>query len=459
MSDHPNALYIRPQGTLQVLSQHEAEQLCDTSERGLNELFRQCCLAVLNTGSDLDSGLKLLEQFKDFDIKVTIRGRGIELIICQPPAKAFIDGELIAGLQEHLFAVVRDLLYTQNNIIDSGSFDLSDSAGITNAVFHMLRNAEVMRPGESPNLVVCWGGHAVPRHEYEYAKHVGYSLGLRKLNVCTGCGPGVMKGPMKGAGVGHHNQRFHNRRYVGLTEPGIIAAEAPNAVVNELVILPDIEKRLEAFVRLGHGIIIFPGGPGTLEEMLYILSILLHPSNDKLLLPLVLTGNEYSHDYFEQIKRFIERTLGQEALGKLNIIIDDSEAVALYMAEQLALVRLDRKDTSDAYYFNWQLYIDPPLQQPFIPNHANMANLNLTRNQPLHLLASQLRCAFSGIVAGNVKAEGIRAIAEHGPYQLQGDPDIMTALDELLAFLVAQKRMKLNAEDYQPCYDILRSTQ
>jgi hypothetical protein len=37
------------------------------------------------------------------------------------------------------------------------------------------------------------------------------------------------------------------------------------------VIMPDIEKRLEAFVRLGHGIIVFPGGVGTAEEILYLL--------------------------------------------------------------------------------------------------------------------------------------------------------------------------------------------
>ena len=29
-------------------------------------------------------------------------------------------------------------------------------------------------------------------------------------------------------------------------EPGIIAAESPNPIVNELAILPDIEKRLDA---------------------------------------------------------------------------------------------------------------------------------------------------------------------------------------------------------------------
>ena len=55
-----------------------------------------------------------------------------------------------------------------------------------------------------------------------------------------------MKGPMKGATIAHAKQRIHGGRYLGLTEPGIIAAEAPNPIVNELVILPDIEKRLEA---------------------------------------------------------------------------------------------------------------------------------------------------------------------------------------------------------------------
>ena len=54
--------------------------------------------------------------------------------------------------------------------------------------------------------------------------------------------------------------------------------------------MPDIEKRLEAFVRLGHGIIVFPGGVGTAEEILYLLGILLDPENADLPFPLILTG-------------------------------------------------------------------------------------------------------------------------------------------------------------------------
>ena len=75
-----------------------------------------------------------------------------------------------------------------------------------------------------------------------------------------------MKGPMKGAAVGHAKQQINDGRYIGISEPGIIASESPNAIVNELVIMPDIEKRLEAFVRLAHAIIIFPNAAGKNDD-------------------------------------------------------------------------------------------------------------------------------------------------------------------------------------------------
>ncbi len=192
---------------------------------------------------------------------------------------------MIKGIQEHLFAVLRDVVYISNEIIESGRFDLKDGASITNAVFHILRNARILDQRLRPNLIVCWGGHAINRAEYDYTKQVGYELGLRGLDVCTGCGPGAMKGPMKGATIGHQKQRISPGRYIGITEPGIIAAEPPNPIVNQLVIMPDIEKRLEAFVRVGHGIVVFPGGAGTAEEILYLLGILLDPSQRGAALP------------------------------------------------------------------------------------------------------------------------------------------------------------------------------
>ncbi len=165
-------------------------------------------------------------------------------------------------------------------------------------MFHVLRNARILEHKVRPNLVVCWGGHSITREEYQYTKDVGYELGLRGLDVCTGCGPGAMKGPMKGATIGHAKQRIEGGRYIGITEPGIIAAEPPNAIVTQLAIMPDIEKRLEAFVRLAHGIVVFPGGAGTAEEILYLRGILLEPANREQPFPIVLTGPKDSAAVF-----------------------------------------------------------------------------------------------------------------------------------------------------------------
>ncbi|HEB81802.1 MAG TPA: DUF3412 domain-containing protein, partial [Gammaproteobacteria bacterium] len=238
-------------------------------------------------------------------------------------------------------------------------------------------------------------------------------------------------------------------------EPGIIAAESPNPIVNQLVIMPDIEKRLEAFVRVGDGIIVFPGGAGTAEEILYILGILLHPDNADLPFPLIFTGPKSAEAYFRQINQFIGDTLGLEAQQRYRIIIDDPEKVALEMKKGMRHVQEHREMQTDAYYFNWTLKIDEPFQKPFEPTHENMSGLSLHKDQPAHELAANLRRAFSGVVAGNVKEDGIRAVEKHGLFELRGDREIMRPMDALLAAFVEQQRMKLPGTKYEPCYKII----
>ncbi|MGZ8152825.1 MAG: nucleotide 5'-monophosphate nucleosidase PpnN [Methylovulum sp.] len=447
---------ISPEGRLDVLSKLEVSKLRDTSQGGLYKIFRNCSLAVLNCGSAIDDGKELLERYPDFDIRVLQEQRGIKLQVNGAPAYAFVDGKMIRGINEHLFAVLRDIIYVSDEINDNPKFDMQSSDGVTNAVFHILRNANILRPMSNPNLVVCWGGHSISRKEYEYTKLVGHEMGLRGMDICTGCGPGAMKGPMKGATIGHAKQRIKNGQYLGITEPGIIAAESPNPIVNDLVILPDIEKRLEAFVRVGHGIVVFPGGAGTAEEILYLLGLLLHPDNKDMPFPLIFTGPDSARDYFTDIDDFIVGTLGQQAQQRYRIIIDDPQAVARAMQDGVREVREFRKTTGDAYYFNWLLKIDQVFQQPFLPTHENMSNLALHKDQEAHSLAANMRRAFSGIVAGNVKDAGIRAIEQYGHFELHGDADIMKLMDSLLASFVAQHRMKLPGKKYSPCYRIIK---
>lgn len=261
---------------------------------------------------------------------------------------------------------------------------------------------------------------------------------------------------MKGAAIGHAKQRVKDGRYIGLTEPSIIAAEPPNQIVNELVILPDIEKRLEAFIRLGHGIVIFPGGAGTAEELLYLLGILLNSENDNTPFPLVLTGPKESTAYFTEIDAFIGATLGEVAQQKYQIIIDDPERVAQIMKAGMEQVKDHRRSTGDSYQYHWSLKIEPEFQLPFIPTHDMMAGLDLHLQNNKAALAANLRQAFSGIVAGNVKTETVRDVKRLGPFILSGEPKLMSMMDQLLAAFVDQGRMKLPGSAYVPCYKISR---
>ncbi len=445
---------VTPTGSLENLSQQEVDRLLDSSRGGLYELYRRCSLAVLNSGGETDDARAIFERYADFDIQIARKAWGLKLELRNAPASAFVDGRMIRGIQEHLFAVLRDILYIHGEVFEHGAVELADSQGITNAVYRILRNAGLLRPRVRPDIVVCWGGHSISREEYDYTKRVGYELGLRGLNVCTGCGPGAMKGPMKGATIGHSKQRIREGRYIGLTEPGIVAAEPPNAIVNQLVILPDIEKRLEAFVRTGHGIVVFPGGAGTAEEILYLLGILLHPDNEPQPIPVVFTGPPSSADYFRQIDEFLVTTLGPVARQCYRIVLDDPPEVAREMLRGMDAVREFRRRESDAYNFNWLIGIPEDLQRPFEPTHEAMAGLEIRRGMPAHRLAAELRRAFSGIVAGNVKESGLRLIEEHGPFEIHGDPELLRPLDALLASFVRQRRMKI-AGDYQPCYRLV----
>jgi len=446
---------IAPEGGLEILSRSEVDELRNAGAGGLYELWRQCSLAVLNAGAEEDDIHKILRRNADFRMSIVSQEGGIALELENAPDSAFVDGQMIRGIREHLFAVLRDILYTHQAILHSDRFDLATSRGITDAVFHILRNAQVLRPDAVPGVVVCWGGHAISRNEYDYTKAVGYALGLYELDVCTGCGAGAMKGPMKGAALGHAKQRLATGHYLGLTEPTIIAAEAPNPLVSELVILPDMEKRLEAFLRIAHTIIVFPGGVGTAEEILYLLGVLLHSDNRSVDLPVIFTGPASSKPYFEHLHSFIGATLGADAQRLYRVIIGDPASVAKEVTRGMHGVRKSRDRSGDAYFFNWQLAIDLDFQRPYEATHAAMAALELRRDQPPARLAVNLRRAFSGIVAGNVRAAGVRLVERHGPFELHGDAEIATALDVLLKSFIAEHRMRLSDPgSYVPCYRV-----
>ena len=163
---------ISPEGSLEILSRLEVAQLRDTGEGGLYELWRQCSLAVLNSGNQSDDVREILRSNQNFSIAILQQERGMALALKNAPESAFVDGHMIRGVLEQLFSVVRDLIYINDEVLSSDLFDLSASEGITNAVFHILRNAQVFHADEEPNLVFFWGVQAISREEYDYIKNV-----------------------------------------------------------------------------------------------------------------------------------------------------------------------------------------------------------------------------------------------------------------------------------------------
>ena len=86
-----------------------------------------------------------------------------------------------------------------------------------------------------------------------------------------------------------------------------------------------------------------------------------------------------------------------------------------------------------------------------------MANLALHFNQSKMDLTANLRQAFSGIVAGNIKPQTQDDIVHFGKFKLHGDRTLMEKVDKLLEDFIQQHRMKLpTGKAYEPCYEIVK---
>ena len=432
-----------------------ADRLREVFTGDRHETWRRCSLAALHTASEHDDVPGILRRNRDFRISIVEHDGGIALEFENAPAAAFKDGQIVPGVRQNLVAVLRDLAWAHEAGLWGNGRHPESSAEATEAVFRMLRNAGLVAKDPVPDLAVCWGGHALDPIEYDYARAVGHALGSRGLDVCTGGGSGAMKGATEGALLGHAGQRTAGARLVGVVEPTIMVADAPNPFVRELVVMPDVEKRLEAFVRLAHGIVVFPGGVGTAEELLYVLSILLSPGNEGVELPLIVTGPAGSEAWLRNMHAFIGATLGSAAQERYSIVVDDPEAVAQQLASPTAYAGQAGKDLDGGHSFNRRIDIPFELQQPFEVTHESMAALELHRDQPVEKLAVQLRRVFSGIGTGNVREMGVRSVRDKGPFVLHGERDMLAALDRLLADFANQRRMaSLDSTGYVPCYEI-----
>ena len=59
---------VSPKGSLETLSQREVQQLSAAGSGSIYSLFRQCALAILNTGAHVDNAKTILEAYRDLSL-------------------------------------------------------------------------------------------------------------------------------------------------------------------------------------------------------------------------------------------------------------------------------------------------------------------------------------------------------------------------------------------------------
>lgn len=441
---------IPPEGghRLNALGGQDIEKL--NPPNGLSGVFRDCCLAALKAGSD--EGIEhISSNHRNFAIRVERTSGGIQFQLENPPPSVLVERHgVLDSCGSHIRSIAMDLL-------SHGRFSVEQSPDqTTRELKDLLGEQELMEAtlahGRELSRITYWGGQRIPDEDYDYAKAMGDQYARRFVELITGGGLGTMKAPFSGAAKGYRAQRIHNAKMIAVTFPGIIANEPPNTYIDPLVTVPNMEKRLEAFVRLSMGTTVGPGGIGTVEEILYLCSILLDPKNRHHKFALLFTGP--NKEYFTTIFKFLEQALGRETWQEFRskCMVDTGSPIRASKMMAAAVdgndgIRDFRSRRSISTLWDDRVWIDPDLQKPFIPSHESVAQLRLEQGQPPMQLAAQLRKFATAVVWANVMKEGNEAIEKQGPLQLQGERKVVEAVQHILTFLEEEKRMNFRSRE------------
>lgn len=377
--------------------------------RGLREMFAQMSI---HAGQVLDGELTL--QLRKVPRNVT-----------------FFDQQITRGQEELITEIIRDVVF-----LPEGAEDPDRRQEVMK---EMCRRAGIFRPGERVRTFI-WGGHSVPQAEKDFAERVGYWDGLSGNEIITGCGPGIMKTPFDGALIGYQKMRlgFHRPDLIGFTEPGILAFETPNDRINKLVVFPNMEMRMEAFIRASHRGRVHPGGSGTMEEIMTFLGMKLHPDNEGMRYPFDLVERP-DGEYMKMLHRFFRECFGYALDGLLNIRVESAKDYGHYVHETNRGLPTDRLWNSD-------LVMPAEIGQPFEVNFDSIESIDLSLDQEPYHLIKNLRWFFTSMVY--LIAKHPEKVEEWGTDRpkVKGDSRVVQAVDSLIREFNQLNRLRMSGE-------------
>jgi len=104
---------------------------------------------------------------------------------------------------------------------------------------------------------------------YVLARELGTTLAKRGAEVRCGGYAGVMQGVAEGA-------RAAGGRTVGCTIEWLAEAREPNEHLDQVICAPDLSTRIQLLLEGTGAAIALPGGVGTLNEVFWLWTLLLH---------------------------------------------------------------------------------------------------------------------------------------------------------------------------------------
>jgi len=173
---------------------------------------------------------------------------------------------------------------------------------ILSRVLQELRYAfKVFAPYRSCRKVTVFGSARTPPHEPAYGQAVEFGRAMADEGwlVVTGASSGIMEAGHVGAG------REHSMG-LNIMLPFEHAANSVIAGDDKLVYMKYFFTRKLMFVKESHAICLLPGGFGTLDEGLEVLTLLQTGKRD--MVPVVML-DEPGGDYWCEFERFVEKNL------------------------------------------------------------------------------------------------------------------------------------------------------
>lgn len=176
------------------------------------------------------------------------------------------------------------------------------------------------------NLIAVFGSARTPEDspEYQAARQTGAMLVKAGYGVITGGGPGIMGAASRGA-------KEAGGRAIGLNIE-LPMEQHPNEYQTDSLSFRYFFIRKVCFLKYASGIIVFPGGFGTLDELSEVLTMIQTSKINPI--PVILVGKNFWNGFLHWIKgTLVAEGMIAEFDQKIYHLVDSAEEAVAYLQD------------------------------------------------------------------------------------------------------------------------------